>query len=78
MHLCPSAGRAVVRVDPRFTSQACSQCGHTCRENRVSQSRFVCQSRGHTANADHNAALNIHAFTEKPRNESRGVGHSRP
>ena len=54
-----SAARTVVAVDPRYTSQACSQCGHTCRENRVSQSRFVCQSCGHTANADLNAALNI-------------------
>ncbi|GAA5533950.1 transposase [Deinococcus aluminii] len=53
------AARKVVRVDPRYTSQACSQCGHTCRENRVSQARFVCQRCGHTANADHNAALNI-------------------
>ena len=53
------AARKVVRVDPRYTSQACSKCGHTCRENRVSQSRFVCQACGHTANADWNAALNI-------------------
>ena len=54
-----SAGRQVIRVDPKYTSQRCNQCGHTCRENRVSQSRFVCQSCGHTANADLNAALNI-------------------
>ena len=54
-----SAGRQVIRVDPKYTSQACNKCGHTCRENRVSQSRFVCRSCGHTANADWNAALNI-------------------
>ncbi|WP_235204151.1 transposase [Deinococcus sp. RL] len=54
-----SAGRQVIRVDPKYTSQACNKCGHTCRENRVSQSRFVCVACGHTANADHNAALNI-------------------
>ena len=53
------AARTVVAVAPRYTSQACSQCGHTCKANRVSQSRFVCQSCGHTANADLNAALNI-------------------
>jgi putative transposase len=53
------AGRRVARVDPRYTSQACSQCGHTSKANRVSQARFVCQACGHTANADHNAALNI-------------------
>ncbi|WP_380076322.1 RNA-guided endonuclease InsQ/TnpB family protein [Deinococcus antarcticus] len=54
-----SAGRQVIRVDPKYTSQACNKCGHTCKANRVSQSRFVCQSCGHTANADWNAALNI-------------------
>ncbi|GGN46623.1 RNA-guided endonuclease InsQ/TnpB family protein [Deinococcus daejeonensis] len=53
------AARRVIAVDPRYTSQACSQCGHTCRENRVSQAKFRCVSCGHTANADHNAALNI-------------------
>ncbi|MBL1353266.1 MAG: transposase, partial [Zetaproteobacteria bacterium] len=26
---------------------------------RVSQSKFLCQQCGHSANADHNAALNI-------------------
>lgn len=54
-----SAGRTVIRVDPRFTSQACFQCGHTCRENRIGQAKFRCVNCGHTANADHNAALNI-------------------
>lgn len=53
------AGRQVVRVDPRFTSQACSQCGHTCKQNRVSQARFKCIQCGHEMNADENAALNI-------------------
>ncbi|WP_229723738.1 RNA-guided endonuclease InsQ/TnpB family protein [Deinococcus aerolatus] len=54
-----SAARTVIAVDPRYTSQACHKCGHTCKANRVSQSQFVCQSCGHTANADWNAALNI-------------------
>lgn len=53
------AARKVVRVDPRHTSQRCNAYRHTCRENRSSQARFVCQRCGHTANADHNAALNI-------------------
>ena len=53
------AARKVIRVDPRYTSQACSKCGHTCRENRVSQSRFVCVACGHQENADLNAARNI-------------------
>ncbi|MBB5293315.1 IS605 OrfB family transposase [Deinococcus metallilatus] len=53
------AGRRVIGVDPRFTSQRCSKCGHTEKANRRSQAVFVCVSCGHEANADHNAALNI-------------------
>lgn len=53
------AGKRVQAVDPRYTSQRCHACGHTEKANRVSQSRFVCCNCGHTANADHNAALNI-------------------
>jgi putative transposase len=52
-------GARVVGVDPRHTSQRCAACGHVCRGNRPSQSRFVCRSCGHRANADRNAALNI-------------------
>ena len=54
-----SAARTVIAVDPRYTSQACSQCGHTCKANRVSQARFVCVNCGHQENADVNAARNI-------------------
>ncbi|MFB9992700.1 RNA-guided endonuclease InsQ/TnpB family protein [Deinococcus oregonensis] len=54
-----SAARTVICVDPRYTSQACHQCGHTCKANRVSQSRFVCVNCGHTDHADVNAARNI-------------------
>ncbi len=46
-------------VDPRHTSQRCSACGHTSKDNRRSQSRFECQSCGHRENADRNAARNI-------------------
>jgi putative transposase len=53
------AARTVVRVDPRYTSQRCNACGHTCRENRASQSRFWCVACGHQDNADLNAARNI-------------------
>lgn len=54
-----SAGRTVIAVDPRYTSQTCHECGHACRENRIGQAKFRCVNCGHTANADHNAALNI-------------------
>lgn len=52
-------GVPVVLVDPRHTSQQCSQCGYIDRANRVSQSSFSCKSCGFSANADFNASLNI-------------------
>ena len=53
------AGRRLVAVDPRYTSQRCNACGHTEKANRRSQSVFRCVVCGHEATADHNAALNI-------------------
>jgi len=53
------AGREVIAVDPRHTSQRCSSCGHLDRENRRTQAEFRCQACGHAAHADVNAAINI-------------------
>ena len=52
-------GCRVAGIDPRHTSQRCAACGHIYRGNRPSQSRFVCRSCGHRANADINAARSI-------------------
>lgn len=54
-------GCTVVGVDPRHTSQQCSRCGHTARNNRRSQAVFVCRNCGLHLNADLNAARNIAA-----------------
>ena len=54
-----SAGRVIVAVDPRYTSQRCALCGHVAKGNRASQSEFKCLSCGHEAHADVNAAINI-------------------
>ena len=54
-------GLPVVFVDPAYTSQTCSSCGHCERGNRKSQSCFKCLNCGFDANADRNAALNIEA-----------------
>jgi putative transposase len=53
------AGRACIEVDPRHTSDGCERCGHTARDNRVTQADFACQRCGHTAPADEHAARNI-------------------
>jgi putative transposase len=53
------AGRELIAVDPRYTSQRCSSCGHVEAANRCSQAEFRCCSCGHQAQADVNAAQNI-------------------
>ena len=53
------AGRTVVTVDPRYTSQRCVVCNHVAPSNRVSQAVFRCQRCGHEDHADVNAACNI-------------------
>lgn len=47
------------KIDPRYTSQKCSCCGHTAKSNRQTQDRFLCVNCGFSAHADHNAAINI-------------------
>ena len=52
------AGRQVIAVDPRHTSQACHSCGHVEAGNRTG-AVFRCLGCGHTDHADINAARNI-------------------
>jgi IS605 OrfB family transposase len=54
-------GIKVDYVDPRYTSQKCSQCGHIDRKNRPTQSDFKCKKCGYETHADYNAATNIRA-----------------
>jgi putative transposase len=53
------AGVRVVNVDPRYTSQRCSACGHTERANRRTQADFGCVVCQFATSADYNAAMNI-------------------
>jgi len=66
----------VEKINPRFTSQRCSACGHVDRESRESQADFRCTACGYADNADVNAAKNIaagHAVTARG-----GLGVTRP
>ena len=66
----------VERINPRYTSQTGSGCGHHDPESRESQSGFRCRACGLTVNADVNAARNIaagHAVTARG-----GDGVARP
>jgi len=66
----------LVKVDPAYTSQTCAMCQHVDRANRKTQALFHCTACGHTANADHNAALNILARGLLLVRPARGVGAS--
>ncbi|EKA0954195.1 TPA: IS200/IS605 family element transposase accessory protein TnpB [Escherichia coli] len=52
-------GGHVEAVNPAYTSQRCSCCGHTGKANRRTQSKFECKACGYAENADVNAARNI-------------------
>lgn len=47
------------KVNPQYTSQKCSCCGHTSKNNRKSQELFLCEACFFTCNADDNASNNI-------------------
>lgn len=53
------SGGELMVVDPKYTSQQCSRCCYTAKENRLNQSQFVCVACGFAENADLNAAQNI-------------------
>ncbi|MBP1710459.1 MAG: Transposase [Deltaproteobacteria bacterium] len=53
------ANGIVVYVDPKNTSRRCPICGHTAKENRLTQADFICVSCGYSGDADITAAVNI-------------------
>ena len=52
------AGGVVEPVDPAYTSQDCSQCGHRLKKT-LSDRRHKCPCCGVDMDRDHNAAINI-------------------
>lgn len=51
-----SAGRKFELEAPHYSSQECNICHHIDKNNRLTQSKFVCLRCGHSENADTNAA----------------------
>jgi putative transposase len=65
----------VEKVQPAYTSQRCSACGHVDRRSRESQAVFRCTACGYACNADVNAARNIAAgHAVKARGGDRAAG----
>lgn len=54
-----AAGVPVILVEARNTSRTCPQCGHCAKENRRSQSEFLCVKCGFQAHADVVGATNV-------------------
>jgi putative transposase len=67
------AGVEVRLVDPAYTSQTCSRCGHCEHANRQSQSSFCCQQCGFCCHADYNSARNIALVARQAANGSAGT-----
>ena len=51
-------GKQIVKVDARYTSQKCSNCGIIEKSNR-NKSKYFCSKCGYAEHADINAAKNI-------------------
>jgi putative transposase len=55
------AGRKLGLVNPAYTSQTCSQCGHLERK-KLAEREHKCSQCGYTVHRDYNAAQNILAL----------------
>lgn len=51
-------GKLIVKVDARYTSQKCSECGNIDKKSR-NKDKYSCVKCGHAEHADINAAKNI-------------------
>lgn len=52
------AGRTIIKVNPAYTSQDCSSCGHR-KKKVLSERTHSCECCGLTINRDLNASINI-------------------
>ncbi len=71
-------GGLLVKVDPKYTSQTCSSCGHVAKENRLTQAKFSCVECSFSENADINASRNILAVGHTVLSVEGGCGKGRP
>lgn len=49
----------LIKVDAKYSSQECNNCGHISKENRPNQETFKCVKCEHEGNADFEASLTI-------------------
>jgi len=58
LYKAANAGRTIVRVNPAYTSQTCSSCGHR-QKMPLDKRKYVCLECKLSLNRDVNAAINI-------------------
>lgn len=56
--LSVKSGKPVLAVNPKYTSQECSACGHISKDNRDGE-KFICVECGHIDHADIQASRTI-------------------
>jgi len=71
-----NAGHQVIRVNPRFTSQKCHQCGEIVQK-ALSVRTHLCPFCGYVADRDVNAAKNILMAGAPPSGAKHSVGSVR-
>ena len=73
-----SAGTFTVLIDPKYTSQECSQCGNIKHDLKLSDRTYHCDECGLSIDRDVNAAINIERKDmEKLKNFAK-VGRGTP
>jgi putative transposase len=75
-YLAVKQGKVVIKINPKYSSQECRNCGHTDKSNRDAE-KFICIKCGYHEHADIGAAKTIRdrAFKtciERSRNIVRG------
>lgn len=66
-------GIPLIAVNPKYTSQACPECGCIDRKNRPTRDHFQCISCSHAGPSDTTAARNISVLGERNAAERRAA-----
>ena len=72
----PLVGSLAVKVDANYTSQACTRCGYTSRDNRPEKGlMFACRGCGYQVHADLLGSRNVALRTLVIRQDWMATGH---
>ena len=58
-NMCRNSNMSISFVQSEYSSQTCHKCGHISKENRKTQSEFICASCGNQDDADINSSKNL-------------------